>query len=570
MRLRTYGIALRTIIRAYQASFAASHVRRQPAHGNFACPATLGADRVLAAAKTSVDLAIHEQRCFPVLRAERDPGEAAAKVRKLTPWQEFLREGLQNGKKTMKACALGWKSAPEEQRLAAQRERPQADDLRPTLCTPKIIAPFPYCGDEFYPIREELAEDLPAKVRELSSEWVARLGDQVIKPGAAFQAPWIQTCEEIPGRGRCIDTAEKAAVQRLLDLQKRLDRWSAFNKPTPASLDGLWTLPPLFYVGQLPGTAAEGSPAGIAALLLFPRLKNQVLHLEPCAAPAVGSTISLQPDPAKPKTNVDFIRAWAASPGSAALQLKYRPVSLTRMEVISVETMGDVEARHAQQRAQAREAGMLAGLIKGLDGSSRKSHSQASRQAGGRSHSTAAQTGEPGAAEMNHDPMDVLDEEIHNDPALVDPLDAAGDYSELLGMIPDSARAEMLAEILDTELAGEADVDAGAFAESGSSAGEDDDRDHELLLPVLDATSGQVTNPENAADIWGRISLVKQNTPQEAVSLYCRRHGCSIMRTSRTVPPTEHLLKWFLRGQDIDAGHTAANKSKHKAMFNDL
>jgi len=65
----------------------------------------------------------------------------------------------------------------------------------------------------------------------------------------------------------------------------------------------------------------------------------------------------------------------------------------------------------------------------------------------------------------------------------------------------------------------------------------------------------------------GRISGTRAGSPQEAVSLYCARHGCTVMRGSRRAPGHDELLAWFGRGQTIPRGKSDAHKRAHKGLL---
>ena len=71
-------------------------------------------------------------------------------------------------------------------------------------------------------------------------------------------------------------------------------------------------------------------------------------------------------------------------------------------------------------------------------------------------------------------------------------------------------------------------------------------------------------------DSLGRVSLIKEGTRQEAVSVYCRRHGCSFMKRCHEALSKQQLEMWFHLGQDIPKGRTAALQARHKALLQTL
>jgi hypothetical protein len=69
--------------------------------------------------------------------------------------------------------------------------------------------------------------------------------------------------------------------------------------------------------------------------------------------------------------------------------------------------------------------------------------------------------------------------------------------------------------------------------------------------------------------IIGRIKELHANTPKEAVSYYCRLHGCSPpLQRLHLAPSTASVLQWFARGQDLGSGRQ--HKDAHMGMFREL
>ena len=112
----------------------------------------------------------------------------------------------------------------------------------------------------------------------------------------------------------------------------------------------------------------------------------------------------------------------------------------------------------------------------------------------------------------------------------------------------------------------------------GSMAETDDAADEGSGLPAVDEgpglpridAQGSVLNPADDNDIWGRISIMKVGTPGEAVSLYCRRHGCALMRRTATAPSMNAMRRWFALGQDLPKTRDVAVQARHKRMLEDL
>ncbi len=117
--------------------------------------------------------------------------------------------------------------------------------------------------------------------------------------------------------------------------------------------------------------------------------------------------------------------------------------------------------------------------------------------------------------------FDLLDAFIEADPVLAE------------GAGQDGVDAEDLEQILgepsiDEDLVG-VEVDFADVVDEISSSDEDDAPEAPAAVPFsrvrYDALTGKVTLRDDTSENLGRISLIKQGTPQEAVSVYCRRHG---------------------------------------------
>ena len=112
---------------------------------------------------------------------------------------------------------------------------------------------------------------------------------------------------------------------------------------------------------------------------------------------------------------------------------------------------------------------------------------------------------------------------------------------------------------------------AGAGASSSSSAGPPYPAGP---LEIIDAppASGmdpdiQIVNHEvfHAGEKIGSIKPVHENTKKEAVSIYCKRHQCSIMIGIRNCPPHKDLCAWLAEGVYIPKGR--AHQSEHKKLM---
>ena len=475
----------------------------------------------------------------------------------------------QEGKREWQAAAKASRAQPVQ---AAQGPAPRRQDP---------VAPWPHCGDTFYPMKEELVQGISRSVRQFNKDWLTRIGADVVQPGPKFHAPPVASCEDCYGRGHCSQTLPADVFQKLTMYQKRLDRWSAICKTKPTAYDGMWKPLPLFYVGVGPSAAAghEDVPSGLAVLLLFKQTKNQVYYAEQCVLPRRGDVISFTPDPQKLITNVDLSWAWLEA-GPFACQITYRQVGLASYEVQELNDMSDVESRHARERAEAAQITRMSNLMSNFDEAAKKR--TASTRAGQRGGRRPRQSGKPkdgsdadGADDVDEssqllDPcMDLFDHEISEDPELQlrDDHDDNDDDErcpdEFDGLVPGDVIEEMELDLWSHAAAD----DAGPLSDS-----DDDGQPEGAGAPAeewafLEVTTGQVRNPSNHNEGWGRISMIKEGTAQEAVSVYCRRHGCAILRGVHRSPPTADILRWFAQGQAVERGRSSALQAKHKAMF---
>jgi len=69
----------------------------------------------------------------------------------------------------------------------------------------------------------------------------------------------------------------------------------------------------------------------------------------------------------------------------------------------------------------------------------------------------------------------------------------------------------------------------------------------------------------SAGAILGRVKPMKINTPQECVSVYCRRHQCTKLIKAKDAPHTDNLLRWFEQGLDIPQG--TDHKRQHMGLW---
>lgn len=538
-----------------EASFAASHVRRQSTHGNEPVPSTVAANHVLATAKTNLDLVVAQQQR---LQEQQRPRKARVKV--ANAWQKYLQVHRKEG--SMRQLAHRWSGLGCEQRQAYQPldEPPVVEGPCSTRLPRAQTRPWPGCGDDFYPISESELSHVAQHVPVYSAAWKARVGGEPIPPGPNFEAPVIHTCQEKVGDRGCQHNIDPATLANIELIHKRLDRWSTMTKPRATPLDQPWGQRlQLFYFGDRPGIAhADREPRGVAFLMIGPRLRQQVLYMEACAPPKPEDTISFTPSIANLHSRAECTDIVLQTSPAAWLKVDYRQVGLASYLVVSVGDMAEWEREEATKRAQAAELARLAKVARTDSGVA-----TASRRAKSARPPTPSGSGADGSV--------VAAGDIDPHPGAggdVDGALAAWDYELAQGSEEESHEdpvAELMGEVPDAEM-GEMDE---ALEHAGSDVATDDEETLEEALPIVDM-AGQVRNPKDASDVWGRISVVREGQPSEAVSIYCRRHGCSIMKRTKDAIAVERVLQWFLLGQSVPTDRSAAAQNHHKKLFGEV
>ena len=80
-----------------------------------------------------------------------------------------------------------------------------------------------------------------------------------------------------------------------------------------------------------------------------------------------------------------------------------------------------------------------------------------------------------------------------------------------------------------------------------------DHEQRELETVYFDYDTGSVHQTNIDGPVIGRISVLHKNTPKEAISVYCRRHGCSKLVRVVKAPSHDRIMEWFAAGLDIQA-----------------
>lgn len=85
------------------------------------------------------------------------------------------------------------------------------------------------------------------------------------------------------------------------------------------------------------------------------------------------------------------------------------------------------------------------------------------------------------------------------------------------------------------------------------------------LGPTYDPAIGRAHGP--GGQYWGRVTVIRPGQISEAISVYCGRHGCSVVKRVTASPGQDEILAWFVAGQSVPAGRTSTLQSHHKQLW---
>ena len=548
---------------ACEASFAGMNTRGSATHGNAPCLTSVAASHVLTSAKTNLDLFMEQQLANgPVL--QEPPRQSR------NPWCNFFKE-KKDGAPGLDAAAIAtmWRQLPAEEK--ARYERPgRPIPPCPEPAPPRPVLPWPYTGDSVFPIREDRLSTVVDRVRELSKAWSVRIGNAPVQGGPDLDVRPPRLCEAAFGKCRCGDTLDAATKEKLNHFKKRFMRWTSISKSKQTTYNAAAAPLPLFYIGAPDGGAAgpaEPGRRGLLALLINPCLQNMIYACEETGTVRPGNVVHIRPSVDSMKDSTELAWMWLGLPDNAvAYSISYKQSGLADFHVTGVTEMHQLEMDHAEGRLQARRAAAVAKFMRSLDqspGGGPKRRCAGRRFAAGGSHAGRATkkakvAQQPAESSTDEDGnINVVDEDDALAAFDLDIVKEAAEHDEAEGNPSDPSDGEEEEEAIEAANAGV------PVADPGDAAGED------LELPIVDAR-GSVRNPADENDIWGRISIVKEGTTQEAVSLYCRRHGCALMKSSSKAPPLPRMLRWFALGQDLPKIRAVAVQARHKHMFQEL
>jgi hypothetical protein len=89
------------------------------------------------------------------------------------------------------------------------------------------------------------------------------------------------------------------------------------------------------------------------------------------------------------------------------------------------------------------------------------------------------------------------------------------------------------------------------------------------VLPDLRWSSDDFQVRDESGLIIGRIKPLHVGTPKEAISFYCRHHGCSVpLRRSAQAPTTAQSVRWFSQG--VQLGRGKEFRRQHEELFRQM
>ena len=228
-------------------------------------------------------------------------------------WQAFVRERRTGSKRSLAEIGEEWRSLGEAEK---RRRRSQPAVLPAAVPRPAAAAPptsvWPCAGDDYYPITAEHLGEVPQAVRTLNQLWQRTVGDGVVKPAAAFEAPVRHLCEETLGWGNCESLTDAATKARLEGIRRALRVWAGNGHPKAVRFDEVWGKLAMLYFGPKgdPPAGSADEPRGRVALLLYMEVSPLMLIFchQPSLALQPGCTVNLDLELPRLTTHVSVVR----------------------------------------------------------------------------------------------------------------------------------------------------------------------------------------------------------------------------------------------------------------------
>ncbi len=521
--------------------FSSSAKRRGTSSGNVHGPQTSAAAHVLQEVQTWKHTLGGDS--VPPCRSQN----VKAKKTPRSSWQAFLQRHRASGD-GMAALSDKWAALTAAEKLEYRPKRRSECALAGASAGALVVSSAgpdssPPGGESFYPVSEAEIADLPGRVRELSSKWRRRIGlrsQSVFRPrnDDFYPPPVERTCERVLGRGLCAEDFEKDELREILSWNERLARWTRICKLRNASIDGVWGKLALFWAS---GGGAGRVPCGFAFLLLHSNLitgeavfcvQNRVgLDLK------VGDVLSFSDvtlaDIFNQTQLTRLLVEGSWEPNFKVHLVEYELVGLAAHRVSALVDISDVERRHKEELATKRALRETLRAAQGpKEDQPREPRAKRARikplcpKLAGASRHGAGLDGGDGVPPDGDDGV-MLD---GGDGVPPNDADSVSEGASSEGGVEAALRKDGVWD--DYVAAGEA-AEADARAEAG---------------PIYDADTGKVhvLNELGRKVYVGRISWIRVGEPSEAVSVYCSRHQCSVMKRVRFAPTIESMVCWPL------------------------
>lgn len=265
-----------------------------------------------------------------------------------------------------------WAAMSAEERKPYKAPPPEA--IAEPAAPLKPQQPFPYIGDDVYPVAAEHLGDIPSRVAEESQKWQKEY-DKTIKPSAPIEPQRARHCEE--KWGCCQEDLTKAEQRSLNGYRLRMKSSAIVFKMPTGTYDSDWGKLTLLYAGPRPDEPAGAADdvRGFLLLHIFNQSKpaQQVYCSKRGACPAVGDTISFIEDLAQSCIKHDTILMHdfheIVSSGRSLVfrRIVYTQVALLRYLVTAIEDPAEAERAHAVAVAAKRQRKQLADLVAGRE-----------------------------------------------------------------------------------------------------------------------------------------------------------------------------------------------------------
>ena len=412
---------------------------------------------------------------------------------------------------------------------------------------------FPGGGDRCFPLNFANAKYVGDNVDSLHSAWCAKIGTGIIKLAATRDVPMCRSCDDEYGFGRCKDVLGTPYVKRWKECKKQLRDYCKAAVPKAGKFDEAWGPLNLIYFGpaEMPAAGSDAAPGlpGYVALIMDVEFSNfdTASALQPSRPLHINDIVEIQLALDSlidtPKLVARYEHTRQAFPVSFAFfHIMYEQIGLLRYRVLGIESAFEMGMRLTLARREARELKYLSDLAAGKPLRLRKRKRQSAVSTSGPSHKVTKVDEVAGeSAEISSSSGSSSDEPDADD----------------LGDVPD---ADDLGDVPDADAHDLGDVSDADIPVAGGGEEEED-------IVVAAGKPDEIRYYSNDGTYLGRTTLIRKNSPGEAMSIYCTRHQCKIMRTVAKAPSAEAVVAWMAAGLKIPKSKDASHQRRHKDLL---